>query len=88
MGPYNGMLRKAPFGNKEQFEKWKKTPQAEFETVVEEGVSEQRADELCRQTPLSTMLRISFHVSTDPKTGVVDEELLHNQLNVFGIIKH
>ena len=55
-----------------------------IEEIVEEGVTPERAIELCQSTPLVSRLRASLQEATNPNTNEVDDEILRmNLIQVF-----
>ena len=65
-----GLVRWRSFKSKEAFKKWYTPEIKECQTVVEEGVSEERAIELAIQTPFACRIASAIKEATDPDGNV------------------
>ena len=75
-GSHAGIVTWTNFPSRAYFNTWMKAGENNGEEVVEEGITEARALELCMQTPPLAYARAAVAESTDPKTGRVDLALL------------
>jgi len=79
-GGYKGIITWTAFTSKEEFDKWcagvgkeclKRTG------ILEEGITEERAVELTKSTPIESRITAAMEEATDPKTGKLDKERMH-----------
>src|SRR3989344_3266481 len=75
-GSHAGIITWSAFRDRAHFNAWMKAGENNGEEVVEEGITEARALELCMQTPPLAYARAAVAESTDPKKGRVDLALL------------
>ncbi|HEV3244762.1 MAG TPA: hypothetical protein VG102_00200 [Candidatus Paceibacterota bacterium] len=71
-GGYAGVVTWTSFPSKAEFDGWFEAGGNREQEVVEEGITEDRAIELCRTTPLRSYVAAAIDESTNPATGVVD----------------
>jgi hypothetical protein len=82
-GVYAGVVTWTTFNSKKEFDKIRKSfLQESNQEVVEEGecIDIERIEELVSQTPLSSLVRFALHKATNPKNGVVNDDILRMEL--------
>ena len=73
-GGYHGVMTWTSFSSKEDFDKWYTPDIKAREEVVEEGISEERAIELTRSTPLACRVAAGIQEATGDG-GKVDKKV-------------
>ncbi len=79
-GGYAGIVTWSSFGSKQEFDDWRKNGGGEEEEVVEEGITQERAIELTRTTPLHSYVAAAIDESTNRDTGEVNDDLVRSRL--------
>jgi len=79
-GGYAGVVTWSSFGSKHEFDDWRRNGGGKGEEVVEEGITQERAIELTRTTPLRSRIAAAIDESTDRDTGEVNNDLLRRHL--------
>ena len=74
-GGYAGVRTWSPYSSKTEFDAWFKSIGHKDHEVVDEGVTEDRAIEICSQTRGRNYLRAALDEATDRRTGRVNPEL-------------
>ena len=80
-GDYAGVITWTPFTSKKDFDEWFNTIGKKDQEVVEEGISEERAIELCQTTPLRSYVAAAIDESTNPTTGHINDDLVRSRLH-------
>lgn len=81
-----GIVTWTPFPSKQEFDDWFKNIGHKEQEVVEEGITEERAIELCQTTPLRSYVRAAITESTDPDTGRVNHDMVQSRLGELTIV--
>ncbi len=77
---YQGVRTRTAFRSEEEFTKWF-TPQIQkTHKVVGQGISDDEATSLIKQTPLECYLASCIQEATNPKTGEVNQRILEMKL--------
>lgn len=84
-GAHAGIVTWTPFGSKMEFDEWFKNGGSKEQEVVEQDITQERAIELARKTPLGSYTRAAIHESTDPATGKVNSELLRSRVQEIAL---
>jgi hypothetical protein len=79
-----GVRTRTSFASEAEFEGWM-AESDNGDIVVARGVSDEVAGNLCRETPLSSLLDCAIHESTY-QDGSVDPELLQIKLNNLAFV--
>lgn len=74
-GAYSGVMFYTNYPSKQEFDKWMAEEGHKEHELVEGGVTDERAAELCSQTPVRCHVAVALHEATDPETGEVNMEL-------------
>jgi hypothetical protein len=86
-GAYDGVITWTPFSSKEEFDKLRRNGSFKTQVVVEEGITQERAIELTRSTPVTSYRRVALFESTDPDTGKINFDLLQSRLLEFALVR-
>lgn len=80
-GGYAGVVTWTQFLSKEDFNTGMRLKLEKLnQEVVEEGITTERATELCRETPVAAMIRAAIEEATIPGTNLVNKDILELQL--------
>ena len=82
-GGYEGVITSSTWESKEEFQKWAKTRagmnRLEIDEVLEEGITEDRALQLGRSTPIKSRIAVAIQEAltfVDPKTMKISKEAM------------
>jgi len=76
-----GVITWTAFESKEAFDAFYDEKMRSWYQVVGEGVSEERCIELVDTTPIPCYIRAAVHDARDPKTGVLNLDILDMELD-------
>lgn|GEM_PF-2075091 len=79
-GGYRGVRTWTSYASKEEFDRLFTPERRAHETIVEEGVTSERAIELVDQTPVGCYIMAGIDDATDQETGEVDPFILGMKL--------
>lgn len=71
-GGYEGVRTWTSFRNKAHFEEWYTEGIRKKQNIFAEGVTAEKAVEICGQTPFAYRLFAAIDEATDPKTGEIE----------------
>jgi len=86
LGGHAGVITWTSFESKDAFDAWMNEGNASSLEVVEEGITQERAIELTRSTPIASYFRAAVEDSIDPVTGQIYPDLLRSNLSEVGFI--
>jgi hypothetical protein len=75
-GSYAGVITWTAFTSKADFDSWLEKTVLEHQEVIAQGVSQEEAIALSCSTPLISLINVAIAESTNPDTGVTNNELL------------
>lgn len=77
---YAGVVTWTPFASKAAFDEYWRSADQTIQEIVEEGITDNRAAELVRTTPLQSYINAAIMSSRDPITGDFDLTYMNNKL--------
>jgi hypothetical protein len=79
-GGYAGITTWSVFASKSEFDTWYDEATRKDQAVVEEGITKERAVELCQRTPLRSYVRAALADARNPDTGEINSDIARMKL--------
>ncbi len=89
-GGYEGIITWTTFKSKEEFDKWYTEDMKKTNRIVEEGITEERAIELTKQTSVTCRIAAAYQEAKNcSPEGEINEKILRLELQnvIFAVLK-